>query len=108
MDDSTQLDEVARRANVPIEFLRRLAALGAVSDDLATALDARARAGAAAVRLVGGRLPTRDVMRLVDQKPCRSRSSTPRRADAQPTRSQPETSRARTTSRSRSWDACMS
>lgn len=35
---STQLDEVARRANVPIEFVRRLAALGALSDDPSVAV----------------------------------------------------------------------
>jgi hypothetical protein len=36
-DHSTQLEEVARRANVPSEFARRLAALGALSEDLSTA-----------------------------------------------------------------------
>jgi hypothetical protein len=36
-DGGTQLDEVARRANVPIEFVRRLVALGALSEDLSIA-----------------------------------------------------------------------
>jgi hypothetical protein len=37
-DGSTQLDEVARRANVPIEFVRRLAALDVLSEDLSIAV----------------------------------------------------------------------
>jgi adenylate cyclase len=36
--DGTPLDEVARRANVPVEFVRRLVALGALSEDLPTAV----------------------------------------------------------------------
>jgi hypothetical protein len=38
-DGSTQLDEVARRANVPIEFVRRLAALDVLSEDLSIAVN---------------------------------------------------------------------
>jgi hypothetical protein len=37
-DGSTPIDEVARRAIVPIEFVRRLTALGALSDDLSNAV----------------------------------------------------------------------
>jgi len=37
-DGSVQLDEVARRANVPSEFVRRLAALDVLSDDLSIAV----------------------------------------------------------------------
>src|SRR5436190_3765157 len=65
---STQLDEVARRANVPIEFVRRLAALGALSDDLSIAV----KRELGRVRLLyawsqAGFAPE-TIMRLVDQK----------------------------------------
>jgi len=68
MDGSTQLDEVARRANVPIEFVRRLAALGALSDDLSVAV----KRELGRVRLLyawsqAGFSPE-TIMRLVDQK----------------------------------------
>jgi adenylate cyclase len=66
--DDTQLDEIARRANVPIDFVRRLAVLGALSDDLSTAvtrefgrlrlLHAWSHAG----------YPPETIMRLVDSK----------------------------------------
>jgi adenylate cyclase len=68
MDGSTQLDEVARRANVPIEFVRRLAALGALSDDLSTAVEREL----GRVRLLyawsQAGFPPETIMRLVDQK----------------------------------------
>jgi hypothetical protein len=41
LGSSTQLDEIARRANVPNEFVRRLTALGALSDDVSTAVCVR-------------------------------------------------------------------
>jgi adenylate cyclase len=67
-DRSAQLDEVARRANVPIEFVRRLAALGALSEDLSTAVDREL----GRVRLLyawsqAGFSPE-TILRLVDQK----------------------------------------
>ena len=37
LDGSSALDEIAGRANVPIEFVRHLTALGALNDDLSTA-----------------------------------------------------------------------
>lgn len=64
---STQLDEVARRANVPIEFVRRLTTLGALSDDLSIAKHELGR-----VRLLHAwsqaGFPPDTIMRLVDQK----------------------------------------
>jgi adenylate cyclase len=68
MDGSTPLDEVARRANVPIEFVRRLAALGALSEDLPTAV----KRELGRVRLFHAwsqaGFPPETIMRLVDQK----------------------------------------
>jgi adenylate cyclase len=68
MDGSTQLDEVARRANVPIEFVRRLAALGALSDDLSIAV----KRELGRVRLLyawsQAGFPPETILRLVDQK----------------------------------------
>jgi adenylate cyclase len=67
-DGTTQLDEVARRANVPIEFVRRLAAAGALSDDLSIAV----RRELGRVRLLyawsQAGFPPETIMRLVDQK----------------------------------------
>jgi adenylate cyclase len=67
-DGSTPLDEVARRANVPIEFIRRLAALGALSEDLPTAV----KQEVGRVRLLfawsQAGFPPETIMRLVDQK----------------------------------------
>jgi class 3 adenylate cyclase len=67
-DGGTQLDEVARRANVPIEFVRRLAALGVLSHDLSTAV----RHELGRVRLLyawsQAGFPPETIMRLVDQK----------------------------------------
>lgn len=64
---STQLDEVARRANVPIEFVRRLTTLGALSDDLSIAKHELGR-----VRLLHAwsqaGFPPDTIMRLVDEK----------------------------------------
>jgi adenylate cyclase len=67
-EGSAQLDEVARRANVPIEFVRRLAALGALSEDLPTVV----KRELGRVRLLyawsqAGFAPEA-IMRLVDQK----------------------------------------
>ena len=67
-DGSTQLDEVARRANVPIEFVRRLTALDALSDDLSIAV----KQELGRVRLLyawsQAGFPPETIMRLVDQK----------------------------------------
>jgi adenylate cyclase len=67
-DGSTPLDEVARHANVPSEFVRRLAALGALSEDLPTAV----RRELGRVRLLyawsQAGFPPETIMRLVDQK----------------------------------------
>jgi adenylate cyclase len=67
-DGSTPLDEVARRANVPTEFVRRLAALGALSEDLPTAVERQL----GRVRLLyawsQAGFPPETIMRLVDQK----------------------------------------
>jgi adenylate cyclase len=67
-DASTPLDEVARRANVPIEFVRRLAALGALSEDLPGAV----KGELGRVRLLfawsQAGFPPETIMRLVDQK----------------------------------------
>jgi adenylate cyclase len=65
---STQPDEVARRANAPIEFVRRLTALGALSDDLSVAV----KRELGRVRLLyawsQAGFPPETIMRLVDQK----------------------------------------
>src|SRR5919106_4019612 len=67
-DGSTQLDEVARRANVPIEFVRRLVALGAVSEDLSTAV----KRELGRVRLLyawsQAGFPPETIIRLVDER----------------------------------------
>jgi adenylate cyclase len=67
-DGSTPLEEVARRANVPSEFVRRLAALGALSEDLPTAV----KRELGRVRLLyawsQAGFPPETIMRLVDQK----------------------------------------
>ncbi|MGN6403187.1 hypothetical protein, partial [Sinomonas sp.] len=67
-DGSTQLDEVARRANVPIEFVRRLAALDVLSDDLSTAV----KRELGRVRLLyawsQAGFPPETIMRLVNRK----------------------------------------
>jgi adenylate cyclase len=64
----TQPDEIARRANVPIEFVRRLTALGALSDDLSTAV----KQELGRVRLLyawsQAGFPPETIMRLVDKK----------------------------------------
>jgi adenylate cyclase len=68
MNGNTQLDEVAWRANVPTEFVRRLAGLGALSDDLSTAL----KQELGRVRLLyawsQAGFPPETIMRLVHQK----------------------------------------
>jgi adenylate cyclase len=65
---STQPDGIARRANVPIEFVRRLTALGALSDDLSTAV----KQELGRVRLLyawsQAGFPPETIMRLVDKK----------------------------------------
>jgi class 3 adenylate cyclase len=67
-DASTQLDEVARLANVPIEFVRRLTALDAMSADLSIAVQREL----GRVRLLyawsQAGFPPETIMRLVDQK----------------------------------------
>jgi adenylate cyclase len=67
-DGGTQLDEVARRANVPIEFVRRLTALGALSEDLSTAVEREL----GRVRLLyawsQAGFPPETIMRLVAKK----------------------------------------
>jgi adenylate cyclase len=67
-DASTPLDEVARRANVPIEFVRRLATLGALSEDLPTVV----KGELGRVRLLfawsQAGFPPETIMRLVDQQ----------------------------------------
>ncbi len=68
LDGGTQLDEVARRANVPIEFVRRLVALGALSEDLSIAVEQEL----GRVRLLfawsQAGFPPETIMRLVDHK----------------------------------------
>jgi adenylate cyclase len=65
---STPLDEIARRANVPMEFVRRLAALGALSEDLSIAV----KRELGRVRLLfawsQAGFPPQTIMRLVNQK----------------------------------------
>jgi adenylate cyclase len=67
-DASTPLDEVARRANVPIEFVRRLATLDALSEDLPTVV----KGELGRVRLLfawsQAGFPPETIMRLVDQQ----------------------------------------
>jgi adenylate cyclase len=67
-DGSAQLDEVARRANVPIEFVRRLAALDVLSDDLSIAV----KRELGRVRLLyawsQAGFPPETIMRLVGRK----------------------------------------
>ena len=67
-DGGTPLDEIARRANVPTEFVRRLVALGALSEDRPTALQREL----GRVRLLfawsQAGFPPETIMRLVDQK----------------------------------------
>jgi class 3 adenylate cyclase len=67
-DGGTQLAEVARRANVPLEFVRRLAAAGALSADVSIAV----RRELGRVRLLyawsQAGFPPETIMRLVDQK----------------------------------------
>jgi class 3 adenylate cyclase len=62
------IDEVARRANVPIEFARRLTALGALSDDLSIAVQREL----GRVRLLyawsEAGFPPETIMRLVAKK----------------------------------------
>jgi hypothetical protein len=77
LDANTQLDEVARCANVPIEFVRRLAGLGALSDDLFTAV----KQELGRVRLLyawsqSGFRPRPSCVSWA-RRPSRSRSSTP-------------------------------
>src|ERR671936_1127157 len=63
-----RLDEVARRANVPIGFVRRLVSLGALSEDLSIAV----RRELGRVRLLyawsQAGFPPETIMRLVDKK----------------------------------------
>jgi adenylate cyclase len=67
-DANTPLDEVAQRANVPIEFVQRLAALGALSEDLPTAV----KQELGRVRLMyawsQAGFPPETIIRLVNQK----------------------------------------
>ncbi len=67
-DGSTPLDEVARRANVPSEFVRRLASLGALSEDPLIAVEREL----GRVRLLHAwsqaGFPPETIMRLVDQE----------------------------------------
>ena len=67
-DGSAQLDQVARRANVPIEFVHRLAALDVLSDDLSIAV----KRELGRVRLLyawsQAGFPPETVMRLVHRK----------------------------------------
>jgi hypothetical protein len=67
-DGGTQLDELARRANVPIEFVRRLTAFGALSEDMPTAVQHEL----GRVRLLyawsQAGFPPETIVRLVDQK----------------------------------------
>jgi hypothetical protein len=68
LDGSTQLDEVARRANVPIEFVRRLVALGAFSENVSIAV----KQELGRVRLLyawsQAGFPPETITRLVDKK----------------------------------------
>src|SRR5919201_1692736 len=63
-----RLDEVARRANVPIEFVRRLVSLGALSEDLSIAVQREL----GRVRLLyawsQAGFPPETIMRLVNKK----------------------------------------
>jgi adenylate cyclase len=68
MDGKMPIDEVARRANVPVEFVGRLRALGALSDDLSIAIQREL----GRVRLLyawsQAGFPPETIMRLVDEK----------------------------------------
>jgi adenylate cyclase len=67
-DRSAPLEEVARRANVPIEFVRRLVALGALSEDLPTVV--KRELGRVRLLLAWSQagFPPETILRLVDQK----------------------------------------
>jgi adenylate cyclase len=68
MDGSTPLDEVARRANVPSEFIRRLAALGALSEDMPTAVTRELGRVQLLFAWMQAGFPPETIMRLVNQK----------------------------------------
>jgi hypothetical protein len=65
---STQPDEIARRANVPIEFVRRLTALGALSDDVSTAVQNELGRVRLFYAWSQAGFPPETIMRLVDKK----------------------------------------
>ncbi len=68
MDGNTPLDELARRANVPSEFVRRIAALGALSDDLSTALKRELGRARLLYAWSQAGFPPETIMRLVEQR----------------------------------------
>jgi class 3 adenylate cyclase len=63
-----RLDEVARRANVPIGFVRRLVALGALSEDLSIAVQHEVGRVQLLFAWSQAGFPPETIMRLVEQK----------------------------------------
>jgi adenylate cyclase len=68
MNGDTQLQEFARRANVPIDFVRRLTALGAVSDDPSIVVQHELGRMRLLFAWSQAGFPPETIMRLVDQK----------------------------------------
>ena len=68
MAGDAQLDDVARRANVPIDFARRLTALGAVSDDPTIAVQHQLGRMRLLFAWSQAGFPPETIMRLVDRK----------------------------------------
>jgi hypothetical protein len=64
---STQLDDGARRPNAPIEFVRRLVSLGALSIDVSAAVK-RELGRPTPVRVVASRVSAETTLRLGDKK----------------------------------------
>ena len=66
--DDMQLDELARRANVPIEFVERLVALGGLRDDPSSAVGRELGRTRLLYAWSQAGFPPETIMRLVDQK----------------------------------------
>ena len=66
--DSRQFEELAQRANVPIEFVQRLASLGGLSDDLSSAVGRDLGRTRLLYAWSQAGFPLETIMRLVDQK----------------------------------------
>jgi adenylate cyclase len=67
-DSERSRDEVARRANVPIEFVERLAALGALGNDLSSGVGRELGRARLLYAWSQAGFPPETIMRLVDQK----------------------------------------